>query len=877
VVRTALLLALVLPLLAAATPPPALRLPDSVIPLRCALDLTLLPEQETFEGSVEIDTRIKRASTTIWLHASGLTIKDAAFQPSGGPSVRATPRTSGASFLGLDFRKALPAGRGRIRIRFSGPVSRKDNLGLFSQTEDGHRYLFSQFEWTSARQAFPCFDEPCFKVPWQLTLHVPKKDLAFSNTPITSQKAERNGLKRVRFATTRPLPSYLVAVGVGPFEVIDAGRAGRKGTPIRLIVPRGHTAEAAYAAKAIPQLFTRLEDYFGIPYPYEKLDNLVAPNPTFGGMENAGLILYGQTYVMAKASEETITFKRWSSTLLAHEMAHQWFGDLVTMPWWNDIWLNESFATWMENKIISEWKPEWEGDIDRVLNRDWAMKADSLLTSRMIRQPILAQADIDNAFDGITYSKGGAVLAMFEAHIGPAPFRTAIRRHLEEHAHGNATTTDFLAALAAQGGPRIPEAFASFLDQAGLPLLTAELEPAGAGSLLRLTQRRFLPTGSRAPGPRTWHIPVTLRYSVGGKATVLKIVADSRSMTVPLPVKAEDLDYLLLNDGMSGYYRTVYRGDLLARLLKKGTLPEATERIGLLADVDGAAMAGELPKAEVLRMTQTFAADPNAQVVTAMARLVRGMGPDLVPDAVRPNYARFIQRHFGERAQTLGFRPAPGEGEATGLLRQSLVPLVAVEGADAGLLAQARTLAIQWLDDPGSLDPNVTDMVLDLAARSGDRPLFDRFLAAAKASRDQAATQRLLTALGSFDDPALERAALSELLNGHFDPALAFWYLLQPGTQKAASRTVVLEFVKQHFDELATRLPREVMSFLPAFVGSTFSSAKDRDGLEGFFKDRIAPFPGGSHTLAQTLERITQAEVRKASQSDGVGAFLAAY
>ena len=275
----------------------------------------------------------------------------------------------GDQFIGFAFDRAI-SGQGVLHVAYQGKISRNSSAGIFQLKEDREWYVYSQFEPTDARRAFPCFDEPSFKVPWQMTLHVPKDDLALSNTPVQSESSEPNGMKTVRFKPSPPLPSYLVAFAVGRFDVVDAGRVGP--TPVRVIVPRGKSADAAYAATAIPQLLKLLEDYFGIPFPYEKLDSVVMPISDFA-MENAGLITYAESSLLADPASETIDHKRELAGLCAHEMAHQWFGDLVTTAWWNDTWLNEAFATWMERKIPGEWQPgvaSGRHGRERALGRD---------------------------------------------------------------------------------------------------------------------------------------------------------------------------------------------------------------------------------------------------------------------------------------------------------------------------------------------------------------------------------------------------------------------------------------------------------------------------------------------------------------------------
>ncbi|MCM3875392.1 MAG: M1 family metallopeptidase, partial [Thermoanaerobaculia bacterium] len=396
--------------------PPKLRLPAGVAPTRYAAELWIDPSKDSFEGKIEIGISLKGETGTVWLNGKELEIKAASARPiAGGESIPGAAASDGKDYVGLTFQRSLSPGDWKIVVAYTGRIEAKDTEGLFRQKDGGDWYAFSHFEAIYARRVFPCFDEPSFKTPWQLTIHAPKGSIAVSNTPVASEAAEADGWRRYVFAPTKPLPSYLVAFGVGPFEIVPAGTAGRNRVPVRMIVPKGRGADARWAAASTGPILEVLEAYFDIPYPYEKLDHLVIPQTVgFGAMENAGLVTYASSLLLAKPADETIRFRRAYASVCAHETAHQWFGDYVTTEWWNDIWLNEAFATWMASKIVDRWKPEWSWAVQRAGARTGAMDQDSLVTARRIRQPIAGNDDIVSAFDGITYQKGAAVIEMFE-------------------------------------------------------------------------------------------------------------------------------------------------------------------------------------------------------------------------------------------------------------------------------------------------------------------------------------------------------------------------------------------------------------------------------------------------------------------------------
>ena len=393
----------------AAPAPPTLRLGNQAHPDRYAVQLTLDPDREAFEGQIEIALTLQEPSSLIWLNGTNLEVQEASIA-SNGTSQKASVVPGGEDFIGFSWPHSIPVGAATLTVAYRGQLSGNSNQGIFRVKQDGRNYVFTQFEAIAARRGFPCFDEPSFKVPWKVTLNVPNGDLAFSNAAVQSEIPDGDGRKTIRFQLTKPLPSYLVAVAVGPFEIVQAGKAGRNQVPIRVIVPQGRAADASYAAKIIPELFEKLENYFDIPYPYEKLDSVAVPLFRGSAMENAGLITYDDPMLLSKPDRESVRFQRVLASVAAHEMAHQWFGDLVTMAWWNDTWLNEAFATWMSSAMLKQWKPEWHSDIDDLRDKLAAANVDGLASARRITQPVESKSDIANAFDDITYLKGGAVI-----------------------------------------------------------------------------------------------------------------------------------------------------------------------------------------------------------------------------------------------------------------------------------------------------------------------------------------------------------------------------------------------------------------------------------------------------------------------------------
>jgi alanyl aminopeptidase len=741
--------------------------------------------------------------------------------------------------------------------------------------KDGDRwYVYSQFEAIWARRAFPCFDEPSYKVPWQLTLRVKQDQVALSNAPIVSETDSGDGMKVVKFAETKPLPSYLVAIAVGDLEFVDAGTAGKKNTRVRIVVPHGRGSEAKYAAETTPAIVNLLEKYFGIPYPYDKLDEVAVP--VFGeAMENAGIVTYGSGIILAKPEQDTPSRQRMWVSVAAHELAHQWFGDLVTTAWWDDIWLNEGFASWTSNKIVNEYHPEWHFDVSALNSYQGAMQSDSLVSARRVRQPIESKDDIINAFDSITYDKGSALLNMFESYMGRERFQAGIRRYLTKYSWKNATSAEFLAALAGDD-TSVAAAFSTFLDQPGVPLVTAALDCSGGAATLKLSQQRFLPLGSVGSADQIWEIPLCVRYPAGQRDARKCELLSHKSAQLQLTQGGGCPPWVEANAGAAGYYFGLYEGNLLDALLKDDaqvlTLPE---KVALVGNLSSLTRSGKIPLGRALALAPSLAQDPARQVVTKTMEITTGLQDNLVSEDLLPRYRQYLLDVYGGRARDLGWKTKAGESEDARLLRPALLSVLANQAEDSELIAQAKKLALAWLDDHKAVAPDMLGVVLVTAARHGDRDLFDRMRAAAKKEKEENFRGTLLFSLGSFQDPEIIKVALPIVLSDEFDSRESLGILWGP-TQRRQTRDLAYDFVKQNWDRLITKLPTDTGSFLP-YVAGGYCDAQHRQEVENFFRGRSTKYTGGPRILTQVLEGIDLCVAYKNAQEASVAEFLETY
>jgi alanyl aminopeptidase len=854
--------------------PPQFRLPaHEVGPVRYRADLTIVPDQDTFRGVVEIDLQFTEPTSILWLNGERLNVKDATLTV-GHEKLAAKVIGEPQGYVGFEFGHPLAPGEATLRVEYQGEISRKDQQGLFQMKDEDRWYVYSQFESLWARRAFPCFDEPAYKVPWQLTLHVKKDQVALSNTPVLSETDTGDGMKAVKFAQTRPLPSYLVALAVGDLDLVDAGVTTMKHTRVRIAVPHGRGAEAKYAAETTPAIVSLLENYFGIPYPYDKLDEVAIPR--FGGaMENAGLVTYGSSIILAKPEQDTPSRQRDWVWTAAHELAHQWFGDLVTTAWWDDIWLNEGFASWTANKIVNEYHPEWHADTEALNSSQGAMQSDSLVSARRVRQPIASNDDIINAFDSITYDKGSALLNMFESYMGGEKFRAGIRRYLAKYAWRNATSAEFLAALAGDD-TRIASAFSTFLDQPGVPLVTAALECGGGAAKLKLSQQRFLPLGSAGSANQIWQIPICVRYPAGRSDARKCELLSRQSGQLQLTQAGGCPAWVEANAGAVGYYYSLYEGNLLDALLKDDaqalTLGEKVALVGNLASLT---RNGKMALGRALALAPSLAQDPARQVVTKTMEITTGLQNNLVSEGLLPRYRQYLLDVYGGRARDLGWKMKANESEDARFLRPEVLNVVANEAEAPELIAQAKELALAWLDDHKAVDPDMVGTVLATAARHGDRDLFDRLLAAAKKETDEDFRGDLLFSLGSFQDPGIIRAALPIVLSNDFDSRESLAILFAPA-QRRQTRDYAYDFVKQNWDALIANLPTDTGAFLP-YVAGGYCDSKNRQDAQDFFSGRSTKYTGGPRILTQLLESIDLCVAYKNAQEASVAEFLESY
>lgn len=847
---------------------PTGKLPESATPQHYALHLTIDPRRERFAGEARIRVKLAQATDVVWLHARELDIRRVEVTDAAGARVEA--RAIGhddSGVLEVRLAREVPAQQIELAFDYEAPFNRQLE-GLYKVVVGDDAYAVTQMEPVSARFAFPGFDEPRFKTPFELRLTVPVQDVAVANTRQLRETRSADGKwKTLDFAATPPLPTYLVAFAVGPWEVVEApaiapNAVRKQALPLRGIGPKGSREKLGWISGVTPSIVAFFEDYTAQPYPFDKLDNLGAPDFSAGAMENAGLIIYRDAYMLIGPDSPADRY-RGVFNITAHEVAHQWYGDLVTVPWWDDIWLNEAYATWAQAKATVALKPEYHADLEALEGRMFAMANDSLLSARKIRQPIRGEGDILTAFDAITYQKGAAVLAMFERWVGEERFRTGMRAYLARRAFGSGSSDDLIATLAEASGKG--EAFArsmrSFLDQPGVPMVAASMSCEDGKAALRLAQSRYLPYGVLSSDEPRWGVPFCARFGRkdGNDTQCFLLEQASQSFAVD----GGCADWFLPNADARGYYRFELAQEDFARLGTAVPGLSPAEQVVFADALSAAFRRGTVAPSAVLEAMPALAGSAMPQVATALLKDFEWIREHVADEATRPLLDAWAVRLYAPRLQRLGWRRAADEPGTDTALRTRLAEFLAIvvrhPATRAQLAKQGR--AALGLDggkvDLSRADADLLETALKVAVQDGGVAAFDAAQSAFEAERDTTHRYALLSGIGATRDAALgERARDYGLTPAVQVGELARIYGAQ--MDEPENRAAMWQWLVRRFDAYRARLPAFAQSRLPRIFSVGSCSDEDAERVSGFLAPRIEHLTGGERGLGQTLEGIRQ-------------------
>ncbi len=854
-------------------------LPRTVVPDLVQLELKLDPRQASFSGSTRIQAKVAQATDVVWMHGRGLKIGKAEATIAGGKKIALTASEADVSgVLKLQAAEQIPAGDAVIEIAYEAPFG--ELQGAYRVKPDGKDYVVTQMEPLGARNTFPSFDEPSFKQPWEIALIVPEGDVAVANTRETKTEKLPGGFKKVTYARTEALPSYLIAFAVGPWDLPNgpdvAPSALRKApVPLRGVAASGQADRMRYSLANTPKIVLALEEYFGIPYPFDKLDNVAAPDFWAGAMENAGLIVYRDS-LMFPDEKSPVRQRQAFLGVSAHELAHQWFGNYVTMRWWDDLWLNEAFATWMGNKIHGQLDPQAHTDRNILEGAIGAMGADSLASTRRIHEPIDDFTDIQSAFDGITYRKGGAVLQMFEQYIGAENFRQGVNAYMRKHARGNATSSDLIAQLAARSdAPQaIDAAFKSFIDQPGVPLVTVALDCGNGKPALQLKQERYLPLGSSAQAAQTWGIPMTVRYADGGTVREQKAIFTGAQSRLELKEASACPTWVMPNAHGNGYYRFALAPELQASLDKAFAQLDEREQRVYVDSVVSSYGAGRLTPSQLLAALPQFAGGKVRQTVIAGSGSLEWMQEYLLQDeAARAAFRRDAAALYRPRLDALGLSPRDGEADDARLLRNSLIELMAFDFEDdavrKALDAQGRK--VLGLDGDGALASDAIPQeargpALAVAVQQGGKPAFDAAEKHLRTARDPTLRNQLIAALGGVDDPALAERARALVFEEGLLRRNEIFGAVGGQLDEPALRPAVRVWIDRHFTELEAKLAPAGAALVNLYSAGMCSEAEAAD-LQSKFGGRMAKIEGGPLELKQQVEGVRLCDAQRKARA----------
>ncbi|MFP4512005.1 MAG: M1 family aminopeptidase [Acidimicrobiales bacterium] len=829
------------------------RLPRTVVPSHYALVLEPDLEAARFSGSVQIDLEVIEPADELVLNALDLDITSARLVgPNGTTLTGSVAYDPGTERAMIDLDEAAAPGRWRLDLEFDGELNDK-LVGFYRSTftdDSGElrTIAVTQMESTHARRAFPCWDEPDFKATFTVTLVVAEDLTAISNAAQIGDEATGDGRRRVRFATTMVMSTYLVAFIVGPLEVTEPVTT-KGGVPIRIVHPPGKGHLTPYALDAAVFCLDFFSDWFDIPYPGDKVDLVAVPDFAFGAMENLGCVTFREVLLLIDPDSATQPELERLVDVVAHELAHMWFGDLVTMGWWEGIWLNEAFATFMEMLATDAYRPEWQRWVSFGLARTAAFDVDALANTRPIEFPVISPEDAEGMFDILTYEKGAAVLRMLEQYLGADVFRDGIRQYLRTHEYGNTDTTDLWDAIDSVCDEPVRRIMDTWIYQGGFPAVSVATE--AGGRRVRLTQERFR-TLDPAGGHRDqaqWAVPVTLRIGRGTTSSIERVLLDGDTVTVDLESRA---DWVLVNADSTGFYRAHYAPAAREALIEARRSLSNLERYSLVDDAWAAVLAAELDAPAFVDLCRRLAVDEDDLAV--WQRLAAGLGSldRIVADDARDAWAATVRSIVAPALERVGWEPTGDEDERHRQLRGTLVRTLAILGDDTAAIERARSIHDRALGGESGLDPALVAAAVEVVAATGTTEDFDRFVEHQEQAETPQERQRYLHALADFPG----EAEFVRLLDMSLTDAIRTQdaaFVLRRAMHNREHGPRAWEFVRDRWDAVNERLPSMTIVRMLDGVRSMSRPELAAD-VEAFFADH--PLPQATKTLAQHLEAM---------------------
>lgn len=836
------------------------RLPRDLRPERYVFRIRPDLQTKTFDAAGHIELVFDRPVEALTLHGVHLDVSTAAIG-----EVKATTSVDEISeTVTFTFERPVEAGHHKLDLVWTG-IFHDDLRGLYLAGGVG----VTQFEAADARRVFPCFDEPPFKAVWELSVEAPASVTVLANGALVKETPTQGGYSVRVFAPTPRMSSYLVALVVGDLKGSDTAMA--RSTPVRTWTVPGKEHLTAFAQECSAAVLPLLEDYFGRPYVFGKVDNVGIPDFEAGAMENSGLVTYREVALLLDDANAAMSVRKRVAEVITHELAHQWFGNLVTMGWWDDLWLNEAFATWMSYKIVDQWKPGWRVWDEFESGKHTALHLDALASTHPIKYEVLNADQATENFDAITYEKGGAMLRMIEGWLGADAFRQGIRHYIRTHEFANTVADDLWNALGEASGQPVAEVTNAWLARGGYPLVDVSVD----GAEVKLSQRRFSLDPERfANEPdEPWFVPVVLRWAddagVHERAHLLKTRDDS----VTLPATGQ-VKWVYGNRGGAGFYRVRYDDRNHQALMANLSALQPVERVNLLSDAWALFRAGGAPLRLLLDALRVAAADDDYTVTGEVVSRLEGLERRCLRDEDRKQFQAFAASLLEKRLAALGWDSPQGESDDRRLTRAALVRGLTLVARQPAAIAEAQTrLARSWAGEP-ALDPNLLDAVGVATARAGDEKLFDTLIERLKDDRDPASQRRTLVALASFESPQVRQRSIDLLLDEAVVPMQDATTYFGALIANPAARDEVFDFTLKRWDEVRKRTAAPFLT--RRFVEALGDLTHRRAEVEQAFDAHAASLQAVPAALRQTRERLRLDEDVLVRGGDELGKWLKA-
>jgi aminopeptidase N/puromycin-sensitive aminopeptidase len=828
----------------------AQRLPGGASPDHYSLIVDVHFPTNSFDGDETIDLKLSNPTNSITLNAVEIDFHNVTVTTGGqtqAAKVSSDEKNETAIFT---FDKQLPAGAATLHIKYTGHLNDKLR-GFYLSTYKGRKYLVSQMEATDARVAFPSFDEPSYKATFDISAIVDKDDTAISNGEVVSDRPGPGDRHTVKFSTSPKMSSYLVALTVGDWKC-ESDRTD--GVRVSVCAVPGKENLTHFPLEATKAILHYYNNYYGIKYPLPKLDNIAVPDFQAGAMENWGAIIYRETALLVDEKTASVGTKQNVADVIAHEVAHQWFGDLVTAKWWDDIWLNEGFATWMTPHPLATWKPEWKESQQVVQNTEQALTVDSVQNTRAIHQDATSRMEIDQLFDGIAYGKAAAVLHMLESYLGPETFRQGVNLYLKEHAYGNATAADFWNAMARASKKPVNEIMPTFVMQPGVPFVEASYKCESGDTKLNLSQKRFFDTAEQfnAANDQVWQIPVCAKGVNGASPGAPEcFLMTKREQQFTLKGCS---NFVFPDASALGYYRFGYDNQAMKQLgnaVETALTPD--ERIALIGNEWALMRVGKHTVGDYLALGAQLKNTPGSVLLESLTHNLQTVDERLVDHSDRPQFEAWLRTQFTPMMQQLGFTARPNDTPDEKQNRALVFEILGQFANDPTVVQHARTMVQQYMNDSASVDPTLAGAVIQVAARHGDAELYSQFKAHMQKESSPQQYYRYFYALAQFPLPELTKQTLDSLLTPEVRGQDL--YILFPLLGNPASQDTTWEFMRSHFDQLQAKTGGG-LGGVGIFLGSTqaFCDPQKSAEVKQFFEQH--PFPGTERNQREVIERI---------------------